>query len=294
MSIYALPILYTLLLWWFSTGLILYLDGLPRRTFRWSLGGATALLAAALYGLALSSAEQSPFGAYLAFTCGLLVWAWQEMAFLMGFVTGPRREPCPPESRGWSRAGYALQTIIYHELALVALAAAVIMVTRDGVNQVGTWTYMILWALRQSAKLNVFLGVRNLNEEFLPEHLRYLQTYFTRKAMNLLFPLSITLSTIATVWLWQRAFAAGATPFQATGLTFLGTLLTLAVLEHWLLVLPLPADLLWRWGLRSRAATAPASRETQAGSTPPPPNKAGGAHSISLAADPPCALRASP
>ena len=48
--------------------------------------------------------------------------------------------------------------------------------TRDGANQVGLWTFVILWAMRQSAKLNVFLGVRNLSEEFLPEHLRYLET----------------------------------------------------------------------------------------------------------------------
>ena len=34
--------------------------------------------------------------------------------------------------------------------------------------------------MRQSAKLNVFLGVRNLSEEFLPQHLHYLQSYFTR------------------------------------------------------------------------------------------------------------------
>ena len=34
------PVLYALFVWWFSTGLILYLDRLPRHTFRWSLLGA--------------------------------------------------------------------------------------------------------------------------------------------------------------------------------------------------------------------------------------------------------------
>ena len=43
MSEHALPVLYTLFLWWFSTGLIVYLDGLHPRTFRWSLAGAGAL-----------------------------------------------------------------------------------------------------------------------------------------------------------------------------------------------------------------------------------------------------------
>ena len=30
-------------------------------------------------------------------------------------------------------------------------------------------------------------------------------------------------------------------------------LLSLAVLEHWFLVVPLPFETLWNWGLRSRA-----------------------------------------
>jgi putative photosynthetic complex assembly protein 2 len=53
-SDHILPVLYTLFLWWFSTGLIVWLDGLPQRTFRWSLGAATLLATAALYGLAAS------------------------------------------------------------------------------------------------------------------------------------------------------------------------------------------------------------------------------------------------
>jgi len=71
-------ILFTLFLWWFSTGVILYLDGLPRRTFRWSLLGATVLFAVALYGLAVTRSDTSVTGAYLAFTFGVLVWGFQE------------------------------------------------------------------------------------------------------------------------------------------------------------------------------------------------------------------------
>jgi len=39
MATYGLPILFTLALWWVSTIAILYLDGLPRRTFPWSIAG---------------------------------------------------------------------------------------------------------------------------------------------------------------------------------------------------------------------------------------------------------------
>ncbi|PPC93051.1 MAG: photosynthetic complex assembly protein 2, partial [Methylocystis sp.] len=51
MSDYAPPIVATLLLWWGSTGVLLYLDGLSRRTFVWSMAGATALFALALWGI---------------------------------------------------------------------------------------------------------------------------------------------------------------------------------------------------------------------------------------------------
>ena len=59
MSLYGLPVLFTLFVWWFSTGVILFLDGLPKRTFRWSMFGATILLGLALYGLSVTAADTS-------------------------------------------------------------------------------------------------------------------------------------------------------------------------------------------------------------------------------------------
>ncbi len=250
---YGLPVLFTLFIWWFSTGVILYLDGLPRHTFKWTMLAFTVLLGLALAGLSASKTDATESGAYCAFTCGLLVWAWQEVAFLLGFVTGPRRTPCPPGAIGWRRARYALQAVLHHELALIVLGVAVVAATWGGVNQTGLWTYLILWAMRQSAKLNVFLGVRNLNEGFLPDHLKYLQTYFTRRPINALFPVSVTVSTLLAVALWQAASASAASAFQSTSLSLSAGLLSLAVLEHWFLVLPLPFEALWNWGLRSRS-----------------------------------------
>jgi len=34
----------------------------------------------------------------------------------------------------------------------------------------------------------------------------------------------------------------------------LATILTLGILEHWFLVVPLPVNAIWQWGLRSRLA----------------------------------------
>jgi putative photosynthetic complex assembly protein 2 len=254
MTLYGLPILYALFVWWFSTGLIIYLDGLPRHTFRWSMLGATALFAASIYGLAITGRDITIYGAYAAFTCGMLAWGWQEISFYMGFVTGPRTESCAEGCRGWRHFGHAIETSLYHELAIIASAALVVAASWGAPNQVGTWTFMVLWWMHQSAKLNVFLGVLNLNEEFLPAHLGFLKSFLTKKPMNLLFPVSVTISTVVAALLVQQATAADADVFQATGFTFLAILMTLAILEHWFLVLPLPAAALWGWGLKSRVA----------------------------------------
>lgn len=253
---YALPVLFVLLVWWFSTGAILYLDGLPRRTFRWSMGGMTVVLVLSLYGLAATAHDDSEAAAYIAFACALGVWGWQEMAFLMGYVTGPRRGNCPPGASGLRRFVFATQTIIHHEIALAVAGTAVCALSWGGDNKVGAWTFLILWVMRLSAKLNLFLGVRNTGAEMLPAHLRHLATHFARRPMNLLFPVTVTLATVAAAQLWADVAETGpGGPGFAAGV-LLGTLLTLAILEHWFLVVPLPVNALWAWGMASHVPGA--------------------------------------
>lgn len=247
MSLYVYPILWTLFLWWFSTGVILYLNGLPRWTFKWTMLGTTGVLALSLVGLYATADDTRITGAYLAFTCALMVWAWQEVAFLLGYVTGSRRTPCPPSVRGWQRFKVAFQAVWHHELALLVLGVAVLTATWGEPNQTGVWTYAVLWIMRQSAKLNVFLGVRNLNESFLPPHLAYLQSFFRRRAMNAFFPLSVALAGWVLVEMAVAAQAADAV--ARLSLTLAGTMLALAILEHLLLVLPVRSTALWRWAL---------------------------------------------
>lgn len=264
MLTYLLPVVYALFVWWFSTGLIIYLDGLPGNTFRYTFGGTTALLIIGLIGLFYTRNDISVMGAYLAFTFGTLAWGWQEVSFYLGYVTGPRKEPCPESCGGIRHFGHAIQTSLYHELAIIGFAVVVLALTWGGANQVGTWTFFIMWWMHQSAKLNVFFGVRNLNEEFLPEKLQFLRSFLKKRGMNSFFPLSVTVSTIITVILFQQAFAPGATEFTQVSYTFLAFLMALAILEHWFLVMPLPGTL-WDWGLRSRKQVHPAEIEIVAG-----------------------------
>ena len=248
-------ILFALFVWYFSTGVILCLDGLPTRTFRWSMLGVSAITASSLYEMSAIRDDTSVSGAYVGFACGVFAWAWQEMAFLMGFATGPRRKDCTQS--GWRHFANAVLAVLYHELAIVGGAALVIAASWGGSNQIGLWTFMILWGMRQSAKLNVFLGVRNLSLEFLPPHLAFLKSYLHCKPMNLLFPASVTGGTILAVILVERA--ASAAPFGTLAFTFLATITVLGLVEHWFLVLPVPFSRLWDWGLGSRR---PRSRAT--------------------------------
>lgn len=251
MSGHGWPILVTLFVWWFSTGVVLFAVRSPRSSYRWSLWAATALLLLGAYGIAWSSGEASVTGAYAAFASALLVWAWPEMTFLMGLITGPRRRPLPATCPFWRKLGFATQTVLYHELAILAGGLAILALTWQAANQVGLWTYLVLWLMRLSAKLNIFLGVPNLAQELLPRHLRHLESYFKKAPMNAFFPIAITAATLVLGLIGQAAVAPDATAFTAVGLTLVATLLALAILEHWLLVLPLPDAALWSWALRA-------------------------------------------
>ncbi len=250
----ALPVLFAVFVWWFSTGIVLLLDGLPRTTFRWSHLLSTALAIGAFAGLAHTAPQTTVTGAYCAFTSALLVWGWHELSFLTGWVTGPRQRAADRGAHGWVRFVQAVGAILWHELAILGSGALIAAITWDAPNQVGLATFAVLWVMRISAKLNVFLGVRNLSIELLPPHLAYLASYFRRRAMNLLFPLSITASTVVAAWTVNDALDASPGGAYATGQLLVVTLLVLAIVEHWLLVLPLQATALWRWAMRRREA----------------------------------------
>lgn len=254
MSAHIAPAVYALLLWWFSTGLILLLDHAPRRTHPWSLAGASLLLAAAFVMIGASAGDASGTGVYTAFTAALVVWGWQEMAYYMGFVSGPRPAACAPNLRGLERFFAALATSLWHEFAIVLGGLAILALVWGAPNKFALWTYGMLVVMNLSARLNLFLGVRNLYAEFLPDHLGYLACYLTKKPMNLLFPVSVSLGTIAAALLGRAALDEAALAHDRVGFTVLAALMALATLEHWFLMLPLPAAELWRWSLPARGA----------------------------------------
>jgi putative photosynthetic complex assembly protein 2 len=251
MASYIVPPIYAAFIWWFSTGAVLLLVGRSGRFDILRAVSAMVLLLGSLLGLALTANDASVGAAYAAFSCTILLWGAQEIAFLAGWLTGPRAEACPFRARGWTRLGFALQAILYHELTLLACGAAIVALTWNGPNQVGLWTFAALWVLRQSAKINLFLGVPVTNDELMPEAVQFLKTYFVRRRVGAFFPVSVTLATAVLVIMIQRIAEVAVTPFEMVSLTLVSTLFALGVVEHWFMLMPLPAITLWGWGMGS-------------------------------------------
>ncbi len=187
MASYTVPPVYAAFIWWFSTGAVLLLVGCARRFVPLQAVIVAFLVAGSLCGLAFSAGDASVVGAYVAFTSTILLWGAQEIAFLSGWVTGPRPQRCPVDVTGWRRLGPALAAILYHELTLVACGAAIVALTSGAANQVALWTFAALWVLRQSAKINLFLGVPVTNDELMPQPVQFLKTLLCPQAGRRVF-----------------------------------------------------------------------------------------------------------
>lgn len=244
---HILPLIFVALLWFASTALVVWLDNRPRVSFANSL---TITGMAALFGvgiIAAASSSATSLATYGSFVAAFAVWGWHELSFLTGTTTGPRRAPCPPDARGWTRFRMSAATVIHHEIALVATLALLFVLTWGSVNPTGAYAFALLFAMRLSTKFNVFLGVPNFSTDILPPQLAYLKSYFREARFNALMPLSLALGVAGVVWLAQTALAStGAAAVQwslLTGLALLG------VVEHLFLVLPLRDSTLWRWAV---------------------------------------------
>ena len=186
----------------------------------------------------------------------LAVWGWIELAFLTGVITGPNRDPCPPDADGWDRFLRAWGTIAHHETLLTATLAGLAWLSIGAENTVAVLTFGILFFARVSAKLNLYLGVRKVNTEFIPSSLQHLPSHFREARINWLFPTSVTALTFAMVVGIERATLAP-TLSLSVGYALLTTMTALALLEHWFMVLRIPDEKLWRWMLPKRPIKTP-------------------------------------
>ena len=204
------------------------------------------LLIIGLVAFVIALADPSVAGAYIAFLSALSLWGWIEITFLSGLITGPNKDPCPTGLSGIDRFSKAWATIAHHELLLAGTLVVLIFVSEGAENRIGLWTFGVLFLARISAKLNLFFGVPRFHTEFLPRALSHLPSYFRQARINPFFPISVTLLAFAVACWLERVYAADSTG-ASVGFALLAAITALALLEHWLMVLPLPDEKLWRW-----------------------------------------------
>jgi len=249
---HILPVAFTVLVWFFATGLIAWLDNRNRATFPRSLmiGGVIGI--GGLVMILVASHSVSALAIYAAFAGALMVWSWHEIGFLTGATAGPRREACPPNACGWARFSHASMTLIYHEIGLAVTAVLLVSLSWTMPNQIGAMVFMLMFAFRLSTKVNLFVGVPNTQTDILPGHLRYLISYYGPQRLHPLMLVSFTAAAALAAWLGHAAFTAAPGSPEMVGASLLFALSVLGAAEHLFLALPFRDGTLWGWALPSR------------------------------------------
>ncbi len=256
---HIVPFIVTVMIWFVATGLVAWADNRDRATFPKSmmLGGIGGIVG--LIVILLASQSVAVIAVYAAFVGALLVWAWHEIGFLTGAATGPRRVPATPGVQGIERFTQASATVIHHEIALALTALLLISLSWNLPNQIGATVFVMLFGLRLSAKINMFIGVPNSTAEMLPPHLAYLKSYFGPNRMTALLAVSTIAILAMAGWFASLAMAAPIGSAEMVGASLLTTLSLLGVLEHMFLALPFRDGMLWGWAFRRPATSAPAT-----------------------------------
>jgi putative photosynthetic complex assembly protein 2 len=240
--------LFAVFCWWLGTGAILWLVRLPTSTFRWSMFFLSFLLGLSLWTTSISMRSHSVLNAYIGFVSVIAMWSWHEMAFLTGWLAGPRRIPLEPGLGINRRFGQSVMALLYHEVALLFNFGVLLALQQGQPNHVALCTYALLWCMRLSAKLNLFFGVPQVGEQYLPAHLRYIGSYFKSGRVSPFFFFTMGLSVV--VWSWMVWELQSGAVVISTGWVLLSSLLGLAIIEHLLMVFALPLQRLWGWAMK--------------------------------------------
>jgi putative photosynthetic complex assembly protein 2 len=257
---WTLPPLVAAAVWWFGTVTVMALGALALPLLRLSAPCGAVMSVAALVCVQHTLTDGRPAGAYAAFVCAVLLWGTLELAFLGGWLAGPRRRSATAVHGSWAHFRQAASAVLWHQLAVLTVLAGLAWQARGQTNTMALQTFAVLAVMRLSAQLNLYLGVGFDGQEFLPRRLAYLASYFHHSHRgNALWPWSMGLGALAGVaWVVQAAGAWGMpNDGQRTGALLLASLMLLALAEHAFMRWPVPHGRLWQWALPPAPATAP-------------------------------------
>ena len=257
--------LFVLAVWWLGTGVVLHLQQRaqlqvrPRRT-------ALALAVTALGVLAtLALVAVSDTGGALAsvagFTAAVVLWGALELSHLLGLVTGVHHAPCPRHADARERFRLALGTSLWHELSVLGTGALLVVLLYGTANPTGLYTYLVLWLMRWSSKLNLFFGVPNFSTEWFPERLAHVASYIRHAPVSAFYPVSVTLAVVAFIALVRLALSAPDAEALVHALP--AALLLLAIAEHVFMAVPVADTRLWNRLFAVRGADTPDADPTR-------------------------------
>ena len=198
-------ILFTIFVWWFSTGLILYAirrvdysSKISHKTFTFF---CLPLLIIGIIGFVISFNDLTVQTVYIAFVSSLCIWGWFEIAFLSGFITGKIKFKCEEGTIGWKRFIFAWKTINHSELALLLVTLLMLIIVYKESNTFGFLTFLTLYIARVCAKINFFLGVPYINFDFFPKPISYMKSLFKIKNPSFFWILSVALLIcLSLIW----------------------------------------------------------------------------------------------
>lgn len=233
------------LAWWFLTGAVFWLCRQRRELFPLILGIGVVAFAVSFVALTGSLTDTTPAGLMIGFLSGISIWAFQELTFYLGYVTGPRRHHCEPGCKGWRHFLHALQASLYHEVSILLTFIVLLALSWGAANQTALYAFTLIWAMHQSARINVMLGVRNVNAEWLPGHLGYLSSFLKKAHPGTFFFISVGFIILLFVVQLDLLATLPLGSVQHNTVLLTASLTGLALIEHICLVLPVPLTALW-------------------------------------------------
>jgi putative photosynthetic complex assembly protein 2 len=229
--------------WWLGTGMVLYLQQRLKHTGAALITTLCLLSMTSLAVLKYSSLQLESWHSYAGFIAAVVLWGCLELSYFTGLIGGVHKLHCPKNCNTAMRFRLALGASIWHELSVLAVALIVLELCRHGSNPSGMYTFMVLWLMRWSAKLNLFWGVPNFNTDWFPAHMNHLHSYMKSSRVSLFFPLSVLAASAVAINLMIHTVSAP--PAQSLSTALPCVLLVLAILEHLFMALPISDSALW-------------------------------------------------
>ena len=159
---------------------------------------------------------------------------------------------CPPAPPAGQRFRLSAATLIHHEIALALTLAFLTGLSWNAANPVAAQAFGLLFAMRLSTKLNIFVGVPHFDTAMLPPHLAYLGSYFRTRPAGVAMAASLA-ALACTCHLARHARRFIERGCRQSVPAWSSRWSRSALLEHLFLVVPVKDASLWRWAKANNA-----------------------------------------